>query len=211
VPDVSGVVLEYTASWSYNTRFTVNFPLYLVTANDSFYVTDNIGITKFNAAFTKVKSLNSGNTYRSMFYDSANKKIAVTTWDQSKIFMFDLNLVQLSTIDITSTGAMAQGIYGYDGKYYVVLRNSKLIAIQGSTILSTFAIPCTGEWPVVQIYIDPQGVMALPCQYNNKIYLYDRSGVSLGISIDVTNPLNLAFDMENKLVVTSSTGLYRFL
>ena len=137
---------------------------------------------------------------RGILYNKTNNLIYVADIIQLRILILDRNLSFVNAID--TIGYTPYGLAIYDDKLYVGTTSGSILVIQDGIIIKNFITTCGS---IAKLLIDGYGYMLVLCQSPSYVYLFHTNGTDLKNGITTSyNPLELNFDSEGRLVITSS-------
>jgi hypothetical protein len=213
VLDSSGRVYILNDDWSYVSNKNFANPTYMITIENSIYMTGNTNIWKLDKDLNILIQYTSTGIYpyyRGIYYNSLNGFIYVAPSNLTEIQVFDLNLTYNHSISISSYKPYS--ITEYNNNMYVGTTNGTIIVIQNEVIINKFN-GCNGIIITVTfILFDQYGYMATICSDpTNKLYLYNSNGTYTGTSLSTPkNPRYIGFDTKGRfiLISTNQTIIY---
>jgi hypothetical protein len=196
----------YDSNWKYQSTFNKVSLQYAIVANGYYYFTDsgnNNRIIKTTLISPTV--LNSfGSGYRGLYYDSIGSRIVAAGCDVCAVHTLDLNLNLLSAVSCPCQCPV--GVTVYNSKIYVAMYHSvNVIVISNGTIENSYSTQCYGS--LARISVDSFGYLALSCNGNGQVYLYDSNMKYTNKSIGFVDGWDARLDTNNRLAICGVTNV----
>jgi hypothetical protein len=173
---------------------------YGINIDNEFYFTGNNGVKRRDKYMNLTKQYTQYCNCRTILYNKTSNLIYVADTIQLRILILDRNLSLVGAID--TIGYTPYGLAVYDDKLYVGTVSGSILVIQGGIIIKNVTTPCGS---IAKLLIDDYGYMLILCQSPSYVYLFHANGTDLNNGITTAyNPLELNFDAEGRLVLTSS-------
>jgi hypothetical protein len=191
-----GLIIEYDENWEYKNHMSFEYPIHLISVNDTIYVICSFQIIKTDRYFNAIKKFTGVQSFVDAFYNSTkNTFFLLSFFLDHQIYEFDLDLNIIDSFyileDIWSLNGYNQNIYagGTSGALYII--KDKVIS-QKIEVYNT---------RLTSIVFDDYGYMAISTYYN--IFLYYSNGTFTNLIMPSnTSYINrIAFDLQGKFIV----------
>ena len=205
-------VVTYDQYWNYQTyqalpcsnSYAIKYvaKYFYFTSDDYFYKTNsNFGLVSYYT--------NGGACYRQMYYDSSSSKFYAAPFQISRIDVFNTNCILLQTISLGSNAAY--GLSYFNGSFYAGIMNSnQVFVIQNNVITKQFILPqCSvSTYQMLSITADSFGYLAINCQANKYIAVYDYNGNYMNTAITTSSsPFITGIDSSSRFVIMDCASL----
>ena len=196
-------IIIFDSNWQYLTFKNFTGPAYMITVNNSLYISCNNNVYKTDKYLNITSQYNSYDCYRGLYYNSSNNTIYVS--GGSKIYIFDLNLTLVDSIQ-TKTYQL-YSLQGYKNYIYAGTHNSScLLVIENKVIIQIYPICNSGT--LTSILIDHFGYIVLSCNIDKKVYLYYSSNMTYtnkSLTYAGVYPHFINFDSNDQFVIISTS------
>ena len=195
----------FDSNWQYLTFKNFTMPAYMITVNNSLYISSDFNFYKTDKYLNIIRHyISSTAVYRGLYYNSSSNKIYVAAHIKCAIDVFDLNLTLVDSISTLSYSPWS--IQGYKNYIYAGTYNSSnLLVIENKVIIQIYPVcNCLSS-----ILIDNFGYMALSCLNDRKIYFYYSANVSYtGMNKTYTlKPYYINFDSNGRFIFISTNQI----
>ena len=193
----------FDANWQYLTYKSFNSPAFMISVNNSLYITVSNYIYKTDKYLNIISQYNNQAAgYMGLFFNSLINTIYVAGYSHYAIDVFDLNLTLVDSISTPNYQPYSIQLYR-NYIYTGTISSGNLLVIENKVIIRTVSV-CTGTF-ISSILIDNFGFMALSCFNEKKVYLHYSATVNYtGMSLTHTvYPHFINFDSNGRFVVIS--------
>ena len=200
----ANTVYTFNDNWSFVSSKTFPLPAYMITVENSIYMSGNLHLWKLDKDLNVLIQYNAtGTGYRSLYLNSTNKFLYVTPHYLTEIHVFDLNLTLNHSFSILPY--LPYSITGYNNQLYVGTRNGTVLVFRNETIVNQFNV-CGGNYvQLSSILFDEFGYIATSCEIDNKLYLNFANGTYTGKTmVTPNNPYYSGFDSKGHFVQIST-------
>lgn len=176
------------------------------------YIGDSSGIVATDTAFNILnKYLPAiGGGFYQLYYNQKNNTLITSNTGDGKIEILDLNLVLKSTISVSSVYGAVYGAYMYNDIIYASTDAGKIVITDNVVVVKTLNTLCNNILFFFFLYIDPCGLIALPCEFNKRFYFYYINGTKLSTEITLNDyPTYIGRDYNDKLIIVSYNTIYK--
>ena len=187
--------------YSYDLKYVNGF--FFVTSDNYFYKTDS----NFNsvAAYGYWQAL-----YRQLYYDSTTSLIYTAPFALTQLHVFTTSCTLSTTISLS--GFSAYGISSYNGALYTgIINGNQVFAISNKLITRMFYInTCSSgyTYQILSITFDSFGNMAITCQANRYITVYDYNGNTMNALLTTAGyPFISKVDSMGRFIVMANSQL----
>lgn len=205
-------VVIFNQNWIYQSYQSVPYPYSWVLkyVNGYFYISSNDYFSKSNLNFTSVNSFYRYNAaYGQIFYN--DYKLYVASYRAFLIDIFDTSCSLLQTVSLMGNKYRPSGALDFfNGNVYYGLWNYNQIDVLQSnfSIIKNFTV-CASKYSYISdITFDKFGYLAVSCNLDNSVNLYDYNGNSMNTSIPTTyGPFTTAIDSKGRLVLITHNSV----
>lgn len=205
-------VFILNSNWSFISvrNFTFN-PGYMITIDDSIYMTTSSDIYKTDKNLIILKKSTLSSEYIGIYYNSTNKTIYAALALANHIDIFDLKLNFLDFIDIGTKKpiSLAGNIIGL----FIGTFDATVILIVNKKIKARFN-GCDGFYTsIISLVIDQYGYMANSCNTSGGpfISLYSLNGTFISLLPKRPGKSNyIGFDSNQKFVAITSSKVFLY-
>lgn len=145
-----------------------------------------------------------GDYYFQLYYNQKNNTLIAANTGANRIDIFDLTLVLIRSIIVSSMYGDVHGVYMYNDIIYAGSANGQVLITNNIAVVSSFNTLCPmSKVSLFFLYIDPCGVIAVPCYTSQKVYFYYINGTILSTQITTftDNPNFIGRDYNDKLII----------
>ena len=172
---VSSRFVVFDQYWNYKsyTASPYNQPFCIICVGGYFYVAGDLHVYRTNSNFViQNPSYSSSHNYRQMTYYSS--QFYAATYSATTIQVFDTSINLVQTISLGSLHSY--GLSNFNGSFYAGSTAGQLFVLQSGTVtkLYTSVSGCSGQ--MVSITLDSESNIAISCEANYKVVLYDNNG-----------------------------------
>lgn len=215
VPDyVKLVIAVFNSSWILKSTITYPYnrkPYCMIMIDLDLYTGDSNGILKTDTNLNVLSSYTptAGGLYYSIYHNQHNKTIIAANRNINRIEIIDLNLNLMGTISVSSsTNEILLGVYMHKNIIYASTKTGKILVTNNVNVVSSFTTACNGN-QIFQIYIDPCGLITVPCFDNYYVYFYNINGTKLIQQVSVSSrPNYVGFDYFDKFIIITDKIIY---
>ena len=187
-------------SRTYTTKYVGGY--FYFSSDDYFYKT-----TSTFVVFTYYKSIAA--YFKEILYDPASSKLYVAAQGLTSIAVFDLSCFLIQFINLGSRFAF--GLAYFNGNLYATIINSnQILVIQNGFVIKYFNVnQCSvGEYSLVSITVDSFGYLAITCNFDKLIVVYDSNGNYMNSSIATSDyPFMTGIVYNGRFVIMTGQSL----
>ena len=195
--------------WSFISYKYFGTPHYIISIDNSLYMTGNLNIWKVDQGLNILINYNPTSTplYRGISYNPSNGLIYVVAYNLNEIQVFDLDLTLIRRFS-TSPHYPHTIIFSSNQLYVGTYEGNILVYLffyQNEILIRQQFNGCDGNSAVItSIYFDPNGYMTTSCWETNKLYLFSPNGSLTGKSITTPPyPQYIGFDSKGRFIQIS--------
>ena len=199
-------------NWSFISSKTFTYPIYMITVENSLYMTGDTNIWKLDKDLNILIQYNGTGTsplYRGLYFNSTNGFLYVAPAALTEIHVFYLNLT--FNHSFSTSPYKPWSIEGYNNKLYIGTTNStnSVIVVQNEGIVNQFNGCGESSVELKSILFDECGYMATSCfSPLNKLYLNFANGTFTGKTISSqSHPYYIGFDSKGHFIQISARNI----
>ena len=197
-------------NWSFHSFKTFTYPVYMITVENSLYMTGDKNIWKLDKNLNILIEYNATGTsplYRGLYFNSTNGFLYVAPAALTEIHVFYLNLT--FNHSFSTSPYKPWSIEGYNNKLYIGTTNGTVLVVQNEGIVNQFN-GCGGySVELNSILFDECGYMATSCDSPlNKLYLHFANGTFTAKTMSTPEgPRYIGFDSKGHFIQISGQNI----
>jgi hypothetical protein len=201
--------------WQYQTYYNLpaNQNYGIKYAGGYFYLSCDDGFYKTATNFASILNLylSGGACYREIAYDQTNSKVYSVAFNLRRIDVFDTSCGLLQSISLGNQ--QPYGLNYYNGIFYAgILNSNNFLIVQNGAIKKTITVSqCTvTTFNIISIAVDSFGYLAIGCQYDKYIGVYDSNGNFQNVAITTSSSGGLSitgFDASGRYIIMNINSI----
>jgi hypothetical protein len=207
-------IYMFDDNWDYINYKTYFKPVYILTINETVYITGIFNIYKADKNLNIIKQYNAPGSpyYNGIYHNETNSLLYIVSNNDFSIDVFDLDLMILDSILISpSLYSNPYSIQGYNNSIYVGTYGGLILVIINKTVVKTFN-GCFNSCSlniITSILFDQYGYMitTTDSSFNNNVYLYKLSSF-IGTFSSFSYLCDVKLDSKGRLIFISFKQIY---